>query len=630
MPTESWRAIWLVVLTFPVSVSMAEEVVPAVPEPAGFEQPIAGLLTQFCIGCHGHDDPSGGVDLSKAVSRADIYHQGRTWNKAVRVIRDQSMPPKSEPGPADAERKVLADWIESALRDVDCSAERETGRVTIRRLNRVEYQNTIRDLLDIEIDASRDLGSDPAGNGFDNQGDTLFIPPVLMEKYVDATKRIVEAAFTQEKSRKVVAEHLPIADVTIEEMVRPTVEKLLYRAFRRPIDREEVDRRLTLVTSSAKRGESKEAGMKSVLESILLSPNFLFRIERNQAPAGSAEAYRISDHELATRLSYFLWSTMPDRELFDFADQGTLHQPEVLRVQVERMLRDPKSIALTADFASQWFGFRDMRTHEMDARRFGSFEDIRGHLYAESVAFFDHLFRENASILDVLDCRYAFVNGPLTRHYGLPAVEGDEIRKVELMDRRRGGVLGMGSTLVVTSYPTRTSPVIRGKWVLEQILGTPPPPPPPNVKPVNRDDTVKDGMTLRQRLEKHRQVESCASCHAKMDPIGFGMENYDGIGQWRDQDNGLAVDNTGTLPDGTEVRGPDGIKDALLARKELFVRQTVEKMLVYALGRGLEYYDECTIRDAMNRLESNSYRSHELIQAIAASYPFQHRKNSQE
>jgi hypothetical protein len=600
-----------------------------VPEPAGkIGEPIAGLIQRFCIDCHGADDPSGGVNLSAAGTLADVYHQGRTWNKVVRVVRDHSMPPKSAELPTDDDRRQLADWVETTLRDVDCQAEHEPGRVTVRRLNRVEYQNTIRDLLHVEIDAARDLGSDPAGNGFDNQGDTLFIPPVLMEKYVDATKRIVEAAFTQESSRQVVASRRPIADVTVADLARMELADQLPRAFRRPVEEREIDRRVGLVVAAVERGEPYEAGMKAAWESILLSPNFLFRMEKNQAPEESTEAYRITDHELAVRLSYMLWASMPDQELFDFAHKGTLHEPDVLAVQVERMLRDPKSISLAEDFASQWFGFRDMRTYEMDLRRYGGFNGVREHMYAESIAFFDHLFRENAPITDILDCNYAFVNSKLASHYGLPAVEGDAIQRVLLPDRRRGGVIGMGSTLVVTSYPTRTSPVIRGKWVLEQILGTPPPPPPPSVKPISRDDSVKDGLTLRQRLEKHRQVESCASCHAKMDPIGFGLENYDGVGQWRDQDNGLAVDNVGTLPDGTEVRGPEGIKDALLARKDLFVRQMVEKMLVYALGRGLDYYDECTVRETMDRLASHEYRSHELVQAIASSYPFGHRRNS--
>ncbi len=430
---------WISLVGMGLALTFVQGEEPAlVPQPAGkIGEPIVGLLQKYCIDCHGADEPSGGVNLSTAGTLADVYHQGRTWNKVVRVLRDHSMPPKSEEAPTDEDRRVLADWVESALRDVDCQAEHEPGRVTVRRLNRVEYQNTIRDLLHVDLDAARDLGSDPAGNGFDNQGDTLFIPPVLMEKYVDATKRIVEAAFTQEASRQVVANRWPIADVTIGDLARMELADQLPRAFRRPVEAREIDRRVSLVVAAVERGETYEAGMKAAWESILLSPNFLFRMEKNQAAEGIAEAYRITDHELAVRLSYMLWASMPDQELFDFASKGTLHEPDVLAVQVERMLRDPKSISLARDFASQWFGFRDMRTYEMDLRRYGGFNGVREDMYAESIAFFDHLFRENAPITDILDCNYAFVNAKLASHYGLPAVEGEAIQRVLLADRRR-------------------------------------------------------------------------------------------------------------------------------------------------------------------------------------------------
>jgi hypothetical protein len=290
------------------------------------------------------------------------------------------------------------------------------------------------------------------------------------------------------------------------------------------------------------------------------------------------------------------------------------------------MLADPRSAALANDFASQWFGYRDMRTMEMDIRRFGKFNGVREAMHTESVTFFDRLFRENASLLDILDSNYVYVNDRLAAHYGLSGVSGGEFQRVALPDRRRGGVLGMGSTLVVTSYPTRTSPVLRGKWVLEQVLGTPPPPPPPEVKPISRDDQMKDGMTLRQRFEKHRAEASCAGCHARMDPIGFGLENYDGIGEWREQDNGLPIDASARLPDGTDVRGPEGLKDALLARKDLFVRHAVEKMLTYALGRPVEAYDECMVRETMDKLSAEGYRSQVLIHAIVESHAFQYRR----
>lgn len=599
------------------------------PKPASaIPADVAEVLKRSCIDCHSAEEPSGGVDLSQATTTDDIYHQGRIWNKAVRVLRDHTMPPKSEPALEDAQRTLLADWIEQSIRSVDCSAEREPGRVTIRRLNRVEYQNTLHDLFGIPVEAATDLPSDPAGNGFDNQGDTLFIPPVLMEKYLDTTKRMLDECWTNSVFRERIVPAAPSEGKSVGDAARENLATFLPRAFRRPVEESEIAARQALVESALARGETFDAGMRLAVESVLLSPFFLFRIEQNQGAEGSDEPYPITDHELATRLSYFLWSTMPDQELIDFADRGKLREPEVLRVQVERMLADPKSIALAHDFFAQWFDFRGMRLHEMDIRRYGAFNGLREDMYAESVAFFDGMVRQNESVLDILDAPYAYLNEKLANHYGVPDVKGGEIRRVSLPDRRRGGVLGMGSTLVITSYPTRTSPVLRGKWVLEQILGTPPPPPPPNVEPVSRDDTIGDGMTLRQRLEKHRQIESCASCHAKMDPIGFGLENFDGIGGWRDKDNDLPIDNAATLPDGTNVSGPEGLKDALLARRELFLRHMVEKMMVYALGRGLEYHDECAVRSALDRLAENEYRFHSLVHAVVESYPFQHRRHS--
>ena len=590
---------------------------------------VQGVLKKFCLDCHGTDEPSGGVILSHAQNSADVYHEGRAWNKVIRVTRDHSMPPKTEEAPTDEERQLLANWVETSLRSAKCESEHEPGRVTVRRLNRIEYENTLRDLLGATVEAARELPVDPAGNGFDNQGDTLFIPPVLMEKYLDTTKRILNEALANPAAKEKLFIAQPSETVTTSEAARKILAKLLPRAFRRPVSDEEIAARVTIVERAIERKQPFEEAVKVAVQSILLSPYFLFRIEKNQAPENSTEAYPITDHELAVRLSYFLWSTMPDQELIDFADQGKLHEPEVLHVQVERMLADPKSIALASNFASQWFGFRDMRTHEMDIRRFGAFGGVRDDMYQESLTFFDSLFRENAPIVDVIDCNYAYLNERLANHYGVPNVKGNEIQKVALPDRRRGGVLGMGSTLVVTSYPTRTSPIIRGKWVLEQLLGTPPPPPPPNVKPVTQNDEVKDGLTLRKRLENHRVNPACASCHAKMDPIGFGLENFDGIGAWRDKDNGLPIDNASVFPDGSTVTGPEGIKDALLARKDLFIRQFVEKMLIYALGRGVDYYDECTVRGTMDRLAAHEFRSHEMIHAIVESYPFQNRRNSQ-
>jgi len=598
-------------------------------EPAAIPPSVLTVLETHCLDCHSGDEASAGIDLAAVKSPDDVYRQGRAWNKALRVVRSHEMPPKSEAPISDEERQMLADWIEASFRSHDCSAQNEPGHVTIRRLNRVEYRNTIRDLFGMELDAARDLPADAAGNGFDNQGDTLFIPPVLLEKYLDTTKRLLEQALAEgAPGRAALLVAAPSDSVTPTDAARQNLQAFLPRAFRRPVREDEFAARVALVEQALARGESFEQGMTAAFMATLLSPHFLFRIEQDQAPEGSSDAYPITDHELATRLSYFLWSTMPDQQLTELANTGTLSKPEVLREQVLRMLADPKSVALAEEFAAQWFGFRDLRTHEMDIRRFGDFGGVRDWMYDESHTFFDALFRENLRVLEILDCNYAYVNDRLAAHYGLPTVEGGHIRKVELADRRRGGVLGMGSTLTVSSYPTRTSPVLRGKWILETLLGTPPPPPPPNVKEVSKSDEVRDGMTLRQRLEKHRANESCASCHAKMDPLGFALENFDGIGKWRDQDNGIDVDAVATLPDGTELKGIADLKDALLERQDVFLRQLVERMLTYALGRAVDYYDECTIRQAISRLAEHDYRSHELILAVVESYPFRHKKNA--
>lgn len=587
---------------------------------------IQTLLHRYCLECHAGDSAGGGIDLAALTTREVLYRRCRDWNKVPRALRDHLMPPTSEDQPTPEERREFADWVDTSIQAVARDARPDPGQGTIRRLNRVEYAHTMRDLLGLDVDAAKDLPSDAPGNGFDNQGDTLFIPPILMEKYLDATKRVLQLAFDNPDSRRTIfgantGDSMEAAEMILSSFVR--------RAFRRPAEQADVDSRLTIVKSAMARGKTCQQAIQVALESVLLSPNFLFRIETRQAKQGSSEPYRISDYELATRLSYFLWATMPDEELFDFADANRLHEPEVLRAQVERMLADPKSISLAEDFASQWFGYRGMRTVEMDIRRFGKFGGLRDAMYFESMKFFDSLFRDNGCLLDILDCDYAYVNEALANHYGIPNVKGGEIRRVALADRRRGGVVAMGSTLATTSYPTRTSPAMRGKWVLEQLLGSPPPPPPPNVKPVSKDDSLKDGLSLRQRFEKHRADATCASCHARMDPIGFGLENFDGIGEWRDSDNGVPIDNSAQWPDGTTFRGPEGLKEALMARKERFVRHMVEKTMTYALGRPIEYYDEHAVRTAMDRLSAGDYRFHELIHAIVESYAFQHRKNAQ-
>ena len=340
------------------------------------------------------------------------------------------------------------------------------------------------------------------------------------------------------------------------------------------------------------RGDGFEDAVRLALKAALVSPNFLYLVERDRSDADGP--YRVSDHELACRLSYFLWSSMPDAELSDLADAGRLHEPEVLEGQVRRMLADPKSRALAEDFAGQWLRVGNLaELAEPDKRLFPEFTpELRDAMAEEAVAFFHAIFREDRPVLDLLDSDYTFLNERLAKHYGIDGVTGPEFRRVALKDRNRGGVLGMAAVLTLTSYPRRTSPVLRGKWVLEELLGTPPPPPPPMVKALPADDRVRDGMTFRQRLEQHRKDANCASCHARLDPLGFGLENFDVLGRWRDEIKGEPVDASGELTTGEKFAGPAALKTILVeSKRELFVRNLVERMLSYALRRGVEYYD---------------------------------------
>jgi hypothetical protein len=388
-----------------------------------------------------------------------------------------------------------------------------------------------------------------------------------------------------------------------------------------------VGRLLNLFDRAAKRGANFEDAVKITLKAVLVSPNFLYRVERDQK---SVRPYPISDYELASRLSYFLWASMPDDTLFALAAKKKLGDPAVLDAQVRRMLANPKSKAFSDSFTGQWLRVRDLYTvANPDARRFPQFTPaLRDAMYRETITFFDDVVRNDRSVLNLLDARYTFLNEDLARHYGVPGVTGKQMRRVALADGRRGGVLTQASVLTLTSYPQRTSPVLRGKWVLEEILGTPAPPPPAVVATLSPDDAPKEGLTFRQRLEKHREQPACASCHSRMDPLGFGLENFDAIGRWRDTIGDVPVDAAGTMATGEKFSGPAELKRYLLAsRKDLFVRNLSERMLSYALGRGLEPHDLPAVRKITTRVEQNGYRGATLVAEIVKSYPFQYRKN---
>lgn len=398
------------------------------------------------------------------------------------------------------------------------------------------------------------------------------------------------------------------------------VAALAHRAYRRPVTRSEV---ASLMKIAAMAGPDRRAGIQLAIEAMLVSPNFLFRIERDPDPLDASKVHRISDVELASRLSYFLWSSMPDDELLALAESGKLHAPEVLDAQVRRMLADKRSAALAENFAGQWLEIRNLDAIQPDPRKFPEWgPELREAMYTETRMFFDHVLRENRSISDFLDGRYTFLNEYLAKFYGIEGVTGPDFRRVELATDQRGGILGHASVLAVSSYPTRTSVVIRGKYVLGNILGAPPPPPPPDVPPLD-EGAVGTSASLRQQMERHRADATCASCHSRMDPLGFGLENYNAIGQWRTMDGRFPVDASGTFPNGKSFSTPAGMRAALASLLPQFSRCVTEKMLTYALGRGLESYDTRAVNEINRKIAASGYRFQSLIDAVVHSVPFQ-------
>ena len=415
------------------------------------------------------------------------------------------------------------------------------------------------------------------------------------------------------------AEEAPCAQKIVANLAR--------HAYRRPVSDADIRPLLGLYQTARVKGDF-DSGIQEAIQGILVSPDFLFRVEVDPKTPSRTGVHRISDLELASRLSFFLWSSVPDDTLLNLAIAGKLSNPTVLDQQVHRMLDDPKSSALTSNFAGQWLFIRNLETVRPDPVAFPDWdESLRASFKAETELFFESILRENRSVLDLLTANYTFLNERLARHYGIPGIYGSQLRWVTLDDPNRGGLLGQGSLLTVTSYPNRTSVVQRGKWVLENLLGTPPPAPPPNVPPLEAT-TEHQHLTLREAMEIHRKNPVCAGCHARMDPIGFALENYDGIGKWRASDGGSVIDASGKLPDGTVFDGPAGLRKIMsTVRRDEFVSTVAEKLLTYGLGRGVEPYDQPTLRAIVRESERNNYKLADLVEEIVKSTPFQMRRN---
>jgi mono/diheme cytochrome c family protein len=592
-----------------------------------FQAKVQPLLSKYCFACHG-EKKKGDLDLRIYTDDALVKKDAAVFEKLASLLETREMPPENKPQPSAAQRKLIIDWIEADVLGCDCKHP-DPGRVTIRRLNREEYNNTVRELTGVSFHPADDFPMDDVGYGFDNIGDVLSLSPLLFEKYMTAAGKIMNAANLNEPPIRTPVKQAGATAKTSAsppkntEAAREMIANFARRAFRRPVTPDETARLLHIYESVRADGGSFEAGVRLALQAVLVSPNFLFRGELQPEPDNPKAMRPVGDYALASRLSYFLWSDMPDEELFALAAGGKLRNN--LEPQVKRMLKDPKAHALVENFADQWLQIRALAAATPDPKTFPQFDDaLRNAMQAETELFFEYIMRADRSVLEFLDSDYTFLNARLAKLYGIPGVQGDDLQRVTLKDRERGGLLTQASILTVTSTATRTSPVKRGKWVLENILGTPPPPPLPEVPPLAEGAAAQLTGTLRQRLEQHRADPACASCHARMDPIGFGFENYDGIGAWRAREGEFPIDATGQLLTGETFNGAAEFKRLMLkTRRDQFARCLSEKLLTYALGRGLERYDKCAVDQITANLAKGHYKFSSLVLEIVKSTPFQ-------
>jgi hypothetical protein len=610
-----------------------------------YEKIIKPLLVKKCYDCHDNEQAKADLNLERFADFEAIKAEPEVWQLALERVQAYEMPPKKSGELNYGEFERLAGFLRKLPKPaaVDCNqlasdrtASYYRGYVMSRRLNRAEYLNTVRDLFGVAFDRQleRLLPTDGGGGeGFDTTGDTLFISSIHIEKYLAAAEQITQAVLPyrtrrQDRELRAARERIlfkqPGLFARAEPPAREVISAFARRAWRRPVTTEEVDKLMLLFQRADARGDSYAASVRLALKGILISPHFLFLAEPEPAEAG---IQRLADVPLASKLSYFLWSSTPDEELLTLAEQGRLADPLVYRAQLRRMLKDTKAKALGERFALQWLDLDKLGGEvKPDTTKYPEFDPaLANSMKGEVKAFFNHLVREDRSLLELIDSKYTFANARLAQLYGLEGITGEELQRVEVADASRGGLLGMAAVHALTSYPLRTSPVLRGRWVLESLLGDKIPPPPPDVPALDEEAAETHGLSLREQLEQHRLKAECAACHDKMDPLGFGLENFDVLGRWREEMHGEPLDTQGTLPTGETYEGAPGLKQVLLARKDKIIRHLTRKMTGFAFGRELNKFDNCVIDDAMKALEANDWRTTVLIEAIATSYPFQHR-----
>jgi len=739
--------------------------------PVTLSEHIKPVLQKYCFDCHDDKKQKGDLNLKEFSDNPLLAENRKVWEKVAEAIDSREMPPEKKPQPSDEQRDVMLRFIDGQLSKSDCTTDKNPGKVTIRRLNKEEYRHTIRELLGVEY-SPEDFPNDEVGYGFDNIGDVLSLPPMLMEKFLAAAEEIARRAIVvdavpkpwQKRLRgdklisanenvqpldtgvmgfhregeatasfdapakseyifrvrayaelagleppklalRVNGKNVEVFQVTntekkaiyeakaeleagaqklslaylnnyndqtnadpklrgdrnvfvgqveiigppqpvaalpeshrrlITRMPQPggehaCAEELLgafaQRAYRRPVGAAEVARLAGFVDLALKNGGTFLEGMQVAVQAALVSPHFLFRWELDPEALQLGGIRELTDWEVASRLSYFLWSSMPDRELFALAEKGELRKNGNLEKQVTRLMQDWRARAFVDNFAGQWLQIRNLWEAGVDPDAFPKWDDsLKGAMKEETALFFQAVMKEDRPVTDLLDADFTFLNEKLARWYGIDGVKGDQFQRVTLpKDSPRGGVLTQGSVLLATSTPTRTSPVIRGKWILEQLLGTPPPPPPPDVPALAEQKQIDQAASLRQRFEQHRSAAECAGCHAKMDPLGFALENFDATGRWRDTDGKFPIDASGKLANGTAFSGPTELKRVLKANKN-FVRSITQNMMVYALGRGLEHYDRCASDAVIADAAKQGNKFSALVTGIVTSDPFLKRK----
>ena len=609
---------------------------------------VAPLLKTYCFDCHSNDESSGELNFEQLLADLPIVRKRDQWVNVIEQAKNHVMPPEDAEQPSDDERKKMVLALHNAIYKFDYSEIDDPGFESAKRLTHREYSNTVRDLFRIDIDVVDRFPDDLTGtSGFDNSANSLFIQPLLMERYIGIAEHVVNTALLDKPTTAEqkhaharifgkVVDRSAIKTLGSRSEPRPSprevMQSFLPRAYRRPAKQTELDRFSKQIESGVKSGQTFEEAVKTTIQTVLITPSFLLRSE--SIPASDDKAFAIDDWELASRLSYFLWASMPDDELFELAKAKKLRDPTVLTKQVDRMIANEKSNSLGTNFAAQWLGSQHlgvrMRLDPIDNP--WCTETLMAAMRDETSLFFNCLIRDDRPITEMVNADYTFLNEELAKLYRIKGVEGKEMRRVSLKTDKRGGIFGQGSLLAVTSFPGRTSPVVRGKWVLDTVLGTPPPPPPPNVSELSEEIEGKRRLSFREKLELHREKPNCYACHSEMDPLGFSLENFDWFGRYRTRRGRGRINSKGKLPSGTEFAGLSGLKKVVIEeRRDDLIRQVTQKLLSYGLGRQLEYYDEPAIRKILAQVDQTEGSGgdatmQKLIHEIVKSYPFQYKK----